>query len=128
TFHSRRNAPVLSKLSVFLLDVADRSMDMGFCPDVRRIVEALPRQRQTLLFSATLPDEVMKLAAEFLRDPKYIEIGRAGGPARTITHTVESVEAREEPQWLARFPKTAEGPTLIFVRTKHGAGRSAGQL
>jgi ATP-dependent RNA helicase RhlE len=126
--HMRSNAPDFSQLEVLVLDEADRMMDMGFWPDVRRIVEALPRQRQTLLFSATLPDEVMKLAAEFLRDPKYIEIGRAGGPARTITHTVEAVEAREKPQWLARFLKTAEGPTLIFVRTKHGADRLARQL
>jgi ATP-dependent RNA helicase RhlE len=126
--HMRSNAPDFSQLEVLVLDEADRMMDMGFWPDVRRIVEALPRQRQTLLFSATLPDEVMKLAAEFLRDPKYIEIGRAGGPAKTITHTVEAVESREKPQWLARFLKTAEGPTLIFVRTKHGADRLARQL
>ena len=127
--HMRSNAPDFSQLEVLVLDEADRMMDMGFWPDVRRIVEALPREkRQTLLFSATLPDEVMKLAAEFLRDPKYIEIGRAGGPARTITHTVEAVESKEKPQWLARFLKTADGPTLVFVRTKHGADRLARQL
>jgi ATP-dependent RNA helicase RhlE len=127
--HMRSNAPDFSQLEVLVLDEADRMMDMGFWPDVRRIVEALPREkRQTLLFSATLPDEVIKLAAEFLREPKYIEIGRAGGPARTITHTVEAVESREKPQWLARFLKTADGPTLIFVRTKHGADRLARQL
>jgi ATP-dependent RNA helicase RhlE len=124
----RSNAPDFSQLEVLVLDEADRMMDMGFWPDVRRIVEALPRQRQTLLFSATLPDEVIKLAAEFLRDPKYIELGRAGGPATTITHTVEAVESKEKPQWLARFLKTADGPTLIFVRTKHGADRLARQL
>jgi ATP-dependent RNA helicase RhlE len=126
--HMRSNVPDFSQLEVLVLDEADRMMDMGFWPDVRRIVEALPRKRQTLLFSATLPDEVHRLAAEFLHDPKYIEIGRAGGPARTITHTVEAVESKEKPQWLARFLKTAEGPTLIFVRTKHGADRLARQL
>ena len=110
--HMRSNVPDFSQLEVLVLDEADRMMDMGFWPDVRRIVEALPREkRQTLLFSATLPDDVIKLAAEFLRDPKYIEIGRAGGPARTITHTVEAVESKEKPQWLARFLKKAEGPT-----------------
>jgi len=127
--HMRSNTPDFSQLEVLVLDEADRMMDMGFWPDVRRIVEALPREkRQTLLFSATLPDEVIKLAAEFLRDPKYIEIGRAGGPARTITHTVEAVESKEKPQWLARFLKKADGPTLVFVRTKHGADRLARQL
>ena len=84
--------------------------------------------RQTLLFSATLPDEVLKLASEIMKAPKYIAIGRTGGPARTITHTAQNVDAREKPKWLAEFLKGAEGPTLIFVRTKHGADRLARQL
>jgi len=91
-------------------------------------VRALPAVRQTLLFSATMPDDMMKLASEIVREPKYVEIGRAGGPARTITHTVETVEAREKPQWLARFLKKSDGPTLVFVRTKIGADRLARQL
>jgi ATP-dependent RNA helicase RhlE len=126
--HMRSNAPDFSALEVLVLDEADRMMDMGFWPDVQRIVAQLPEKRQTLLFSATVPDEMLKLASEIVHDPKYIEVGRVGGPARTITHTIETVDAREKPQWLAKFLKQADGPTLIFVRTKHGADRLARQL
>ncbi len=126
--HMRSATPDFSTLEVLVLDEADRMMDMGFWPDVQRIVSALPSVRQTLLFSATLPDEVLKLASEIMKAPKYIAIGRTGGPARTITHTAQNVDAREKPKWLAEFLKGAEGPTLIFVRTKHGADRLARQL
>ena len=126
--HMRSNAPDFSGLEVLVLDEADRMMDMGFWPDVQRIVSALPAERQTLLFSATLPDDAYRLAAAIVRSPRYIEIGRAGGPARTITHAIETVESRDKPQWLARFLRAAEGPTLVFVRTKHGADRLTRQL
>lgn len=126
--HMRSGAPAFDRLEVLVLDEADRMMDMGFWPDVQRIVSALPRERQTLLFSATMPDAVLRLAREIVREPKHIEIGRAGGPAQTITHTVETVESREKPQWLARFLKQTDGTTLVFVRTKHGAERLNRQL
>jgi ATP-dependent RNA helicase RhlE len=103
--HMRSQTPDFSSLEVLVLDEADRMMDMGFWPDVQRIVSQLPPVRQTLLFSATMPDDVLKLAAELVKTPKYIEIGRSGGPARTITHTVETVESKDKPQWLARFPQ-----------------------
>jgi ATP-dependent RNA helicase RhlE len=126
--HMRSATPDFSTLEVLVLDEADRMMDMGFWPDVQRIVSDLPKERQTLLFSATLPDEVLKLTSEIMTAPKYIAIGRAGGPARTITHTAQNVDSREKPKWLAEFLKGADGPTLIFVRTKHGADRLARQL
>jgi ATP-dependent RNA helicase RhlE len=126
--HMRSAVPDFSKLEVLVLDEADRMMDMGFWPDVQRIVSELPATRQTLLFSATMPDEMLALTKSIVRDPKYIELGRAGGPARTITHTIEAVESREKPQWLARFLKQSGGPALVFVRTKHGAEKLAKQL
>ncbi len=126
--HMRSATPDFSTLEVLVLDEADRMMDMGFWPDVQRIVSQLPKVRQTLLFSATISDEVQRLASEIVQTPRYIALGRAGGPARTITHTMQAVETREKPQWLARFLKRADGPTLIFVRTKHGADRLARQL
>ena len=70
----------------------------------------------------------MRLASSILNSPRHIELGRAGGPARTITHTIEEVESRDKPQWLAGFLKKADGPTLVFVRTKHGAEKLARQL
>jgi ATP-dependent RNA helicase RhlE len=105
-------------------------MDMGFWPDVRRIVSALPdaAARQTLLFSATMPDEVMRLADEVVRRAKYVQIGSAGGPAKSITHAVENVPAGQKAEWLAKFLRRAEGPVLVFVRTKSGAERLARRL
>jgi ATP-dependent RNA helicase RhlE len=127
-----RNTGGLSfdKLDTLVLDEADRMMDMGFWPDVRRIVAALPdaAARQTLLFSATMPEEVMKLADEVVRDAKYVQIGTAGGPARSITHTVENVAASQKTEWLAKFLRRTAGPVLVFVRTKSGAERLARRL
>jgi ATP-dependent RNA helicase RhlE len=127
--HMRSGAPDFSRLEVLVLDEADRMMDMGFWPDVQRIVAALPRERQTLLFSATLPEEIMKLADAIVRpDAKYVQVGRAGGPATSITHTVHAVPAREKVPWLARFLRAVDGPTLVFVRRKTATDRVAREL
>jgi ATP-dependent RNA helicase RhlE len=103
---------------------------MGFWPDVRRIAQTLPPpdKRQTLLFSATMPDEVMRMLDEVVRDPKYVQIGSAGGPARSITHEVENVPAAQKTEWLAKFCRRTEGPILVFVQRKSGAERLARQL
>jgi ATP-dependent RNA helicase RhlE len=128
--HMRNGAVSFDKLDTLVLDEADRMMDMGFWPDVRRIVSTLPdtAARQTLLFSATMPAEVMKLADEVLCDAKYVQIGTHGGPARTITHTVENVAAAHKTEWLAKFLRRTDGPVLVFVRTKSGAERLARKL
>jgi ATP-dependent RNA helicase RhlE len=104
-------------------------LDMGFWPDVQRIMAAVPAPRQTLLFSATMPAEVLKLTQEFLRDPRYVQVGRRGGPAQTISHAIQTVPAREKVQWLARWLREdATGPVLVFCRTKIGAERLATRL
>jgi ATP-dependent RNA helicase RhlE len=128
--HMRNGAVSFDKLDTLVLDEADRMMDMGFWPDVRRIVATLPdtAARQTLLFSATMPDEVMKLAEEVLCDAKYVQIGSDGGPAKSITHTAENVAAAHKTEWLARFLRRTDGPVLVFVRTKSGAERLARKL
>ena len=128
--HMRNGAVGFDKLDTLVLDEADRMMDMGFWPDVRRIVSALPdtAARQTLLFSATMPEEVMRLADEVVCDPKLVQIGSAGGPAKTITHTVENVPAGQKTEWLAKFLRRMDGPVLVFVRTKSGAERLARRL
>ena len=126
--HQRSAAVDFTRVDTLVLDEADRMMDMGFWPDVRRIVQTLPEARQTLLFSATMPDEVMKLVNEVVREPKYVQIGSAGGPAKSITHAVQPVAASEKTEWLARFLRQTDGPVLVFVRTKQGAERLARRL
>jgi ATP-dependent RNA helicase RhlE len=128
--HMRNGAVSFDRLDTLVLDEADRMMDMGFWPDVRRIVASLPdaAARQTLLFSATMPEDVMTLADEVVRDAKYVQIGSAGGPAKSITHTVENVAASEKTEWLARFLRRTDGPVLVFVRTKSGAERLGRKL
>jgi ATP-dependent RNA helicase RhlE len=128
--HMRSKTVGFDKLDTLVLDEADRMMDMGFWPDVRRIVQTLPDSaaRQTLLFSATMPEEVMKLADEVVRDARYVQVGSAGGPAKSITHTIENVAAAEKTEWLARFLRRTDGPVLVFMRTKSGAERLARKL
>jgi ATP-dependent RNA helicase RhlE len=128
--HTRNGAVAFDKLDTLVLDEADRMMDMGFWPDVRRIVAGLPdaAARQTLLFSATMPEDVMKLADEVVRDAKFVQVGSAGGPAKSITHTIENVPAGQKADWLAKFLRRADGPVLVFVRTKSGAERLARRL
>jgi ATP-dependent RNA helicase RhlE len=127
--HMRHDSTDFSRLEVVVLDEADRMLDMGFWPDVQRILAALPATRQTLLFSATMPSEVMKLAQEFLRAPKLIQVGRRGGPAQTISHSVQEVAAVDKTKWLAQWLRVdATGPVLVFCRTKIGADRLANRL
>ena len=127
--HMRHDSVDLRGLEILVLDEADRMLDMGFWPDVRKIMSALPAVRQTLLFSATMPGEVLKLTEEFLREPKLVQVGRRGGPAQTISHAVQTVPANEKTQWLAHWLREeATGPVLVFCRTKIGADRLATRL
>jgi ATP-dependent RNA helicase RhlE len=127
--HMRHDSINFADLEVLVLDEADRMLDMGFWPDVQRILAALPSVRQTLLFSATMPGEVLQLTQEFLREPKFVQVGRRGGPAQTISHAVQTVAKGEKAEWLARWLRhEAEGPVLIFCRTKIGADRLASRL
>jgi ATP-dependent RNA helicase RhlE len=127
--HMRHDSTDFSGLEVMVLDEADRMLDMGFWPDVRRILAAIPAKHQTLLFSATMPAEILRLTHEFLHEPQYIQVGRRGGPAQTISHAMQSVAATEKTQWLGRWlQRDARGPVLVFCRTKIGADRLARRL
>jgi ATP-dependent RNA helicase RhlE len=119
----------LRQVSILVLDEVDRMLDMGFLPDVRRIVEKISTDRQTLLFSATLPPEIERLAAWVLRDPELVEIGVRRSPAETVTHAVYPVAAEQKFDLLmALLERTNFDSALIFSRTKHGADRIAHKL
>jgi ATP-dependent RNA helicase RhlE len=129
--HMRQQNAVLSGIELLVLDEADRMMDMGFWPDVRRIIAALPSSdagRQTLLFSATMPNEVVRDALEITRDAKYVQVGRRSAPPTSITHCVEPIAASHKVDWLIEHLRRPEGPVLVFMRTKMGADRLAHRL
>jgi len=126
--HMRTATALFAGLEVMVLDEADRMLDMGFWPDVRRIVDALPAARQTLLLSATMPDEVLGFAKSIMRDPAFVQVGQRNAAARTITHTIELVPTGGKTEWLVRFLRDEPGPVLVFVKTKRGADRLASRL
>lgn len=118
----------LSGLEVLVLDEADRMCDMGFLPDIKRILKYLPRERQTLFFSATMPDEIRSLAKSILKKPETVQIGMSA-PAATVAHALFPVTGElKKPLLYALLEQTATGRVLIFTRTKYKAKNIAGQL
>ncbi len=127
--HLERQNVVFDDLEVLVLDEADRMLDMGFAPQINRIVAQIPSYRQTLLFSATMPPEVEALARKYLRKPEVVQIGIRSSAASTVSHAVYPVPADRKTALLAELLK-AEGmdSVLVFCRTKHGSDRVVRQL
>jgi len=118
----------LSKIEVLVLDEADRMFDMGFLPDIRRIVGLLPKQRQNLFFSATMPDDIRKLADEVLVDPTTVQIGMIA-PAKTVSHALYPVtQGLKTPLLLSMLEQMDTERVLIFTRTKRRARNLASTL
>jgi len=127
--HMERGYVDFRALEVLVLDEADRMLDMGFLPDVRRVLASLPRVRQTMLFSATMPPEVVRLSHEFLRDPHIIRADAPTVAAVGVTHHAISVPSERKTDVLVALLRNPErSSVLVFVRTKHRADRLARQL
>ena len=119
----------LDNVEIFVLDEADRMLDMGFIHDVRRITAKLPAKRQTLMFSATMPAEVEKLAMDLLRDPETVKVDPVSSPVEAIRQTLFYVDKANKKHLLAYLLKRPEVENcLVFSRTKHGADRIARDL
>jgi ATP-dependent RNA helicase RhlE len=122
--HLERQNVVFDDLEVLVLDEADRMLDMGFAPQINRIVEQIPSYRQTLLFSATMPPEVEALARKYLRKPVVVQVGRRSQAANTVSHAVYPVPRERKSALLASLLRQDQlDSVLVFTRTKHGADR-----
>lgn len=121
--HIRRRTVNLTRLEVLVIDEADQMFDMGFLPDIRRILTSLPQKRQTMMFSATMPDSVRRLAEDVLHDPATVKIGTTA-PAETVNHAMYPVaQNMKTPLLLNLLENTKAKSILVFTRTKHRAVR-----
>ncbi len=127
--HVEQRTVDLSRVEILVLDEADRMLDMGFIPDIRRVLKLLPAVRQNLLFSATFPEEVRSLAAGFMHDAVTVEVAPRNKPIDLISQVAHPVDRERKRELLAHLVKSGNWQqVLVFCRTKHGANRLAEQL
>ena len=127
--HMQQGTIDLSKIEILVLDEADRMLDMGFIRDIRKVLKALPEDRQNLLFSATFSDDIRKLAAGMLNEPAEVQVAPRNTAAERITQLVYPVDKRRKRELLSHLIGNENWrQVLVFTRTKHGANRLAGQL
>ncbi|MDF1682173.1 DEAD/DEAH box helicase [Ponticaulis sp.] len=125
----QQKAVTLNHVTHLILDEADQMLDMGFIHALKRIARALPKDRQTLLFSATMPTEIEKLAQDFLRNPKKVSVAPVASTAERVNQSAYFVKQKDKAVLLARLLKDREVQrSIVFTRTKHGANRLVGQL
>ena len=127
--HVEQKTVNLSKVEILVLDEADRMLDMGFMPDIKRIIALLPAKRQNLLFSATFADEIKRLADVLMTNPVLIEVARRNAASENVTQVIYPVDHERKRELLAHLIKSEDmKQVLVFSRTKHGASRLAQQL
>ena len=121
--HMEQRNVDLSGIEILTVDEADRMMDMGFLPSLRRILDALPKQRQTLLFSATFPEAIRTLAVKFMINPAEVQAAARNSAAATVTHRVHRVQQDRKRDLLVHLLKQNGDQALVFCRTKRGSDR-----
>ncbi len=127
--HLERGSAKLDAIQILVLDEGDRMLDMGFLPAIKRILNRVPKERQTMLFSATFESELKKLALEFMRDPKQVQISTGNAVATTVTHRVHPVDGSRKRDLLIEILSNRHtDQVLVFGRTKHGCNRLSEQL
>ena len=127
--HMQQGVAKMKDITHVVLDEADRMLDMGFLPDVKRILEKCPKDRVTALFSATVPPEIETLISWAMKDPETIEIGMRRSPADTVKHVIYPVAEKQKTELLFAVLKSVDfDSAIIFCRTKHGADRVGNQL
>ncbi len=124
--HMEQKTISLKNVSVLVLDEADRMLDMGFAPQLKRILPVLPRERQTMLFSATMPVEIISIAKAYLKLPITVEIARSGTLVKEVTQELFFVQQEQKPLLLEKILQEYKGSVLVFSRTKHGARKISG--
>ncbi len=126
--HLEQRTLSLRTVSGLVLDEADRMLDMGFLPQINRILAQVPDRRQTMLFSATLPDAIVKIAAGYMQTPTRVEIAQQGTTSERVTQELFFVQRAQRLPLLKKLADEYRGAILVFTRTKHGAKRLAMQL
>ncbi|TAN71945.1 MAG: DEAD/DEAH box helicase, partial [Gallionella sp.] len=127
--HVEMKTVQLNQVQMLVLDEADRMLDMGFMPDLKRILALLPKQRQNLMFSATFSNEIKKLSAEFLTNPMLVEVARSNATAENVTQKVYLVAQADKHALLAQLLRGSDATqVLVFTKTKLAASRLAKQL
>src|SRR5690606_36315689 len=127
--HVQQRTIDLSSIEIFVLDEADRMLDMGFIHAIRRVLKVLPPRKQSLMFSATFSREIERLATSLLHDPAEVAVAALNAPADSVEHHVHPVDAGRKRDLLSHLIRSGEWrQVLVFTRTKHGANRLAKQL